>query len=128
MFKELVKDFGSVSDDRRYEPIDGQSDLDAPLPISRHTPKSGTKLMLEEERLTGEVKWATYSRYLKAIGNWWWSLIISAALILEQAASIGNSLMLGYWSEGKIAGFSQGSYMALYAGMSNRWFQYLQYT
>lgn len=74
--------------------------------------------MLDEERLTGEVKWSTYSRYLKAIGNWWWAVIITIALVMEQAATVGNSMMLGYWSESRINGFSQGAYMTVYAGKS----------
>lgn len=79
-------------------------------------PKLGTRLMLDEERRTGKVKWSTYTRYLKAVGNWWWAVIIGIALVTEQAATVGTSLMLGYWSDGKIAGFSHGDYMVVYAG------------
>jgi hypothetical protein len=72
--------------------------------------------MMDEERLTGEVKWTTYTRYFKAVGSWWWAVVIGFALITEQAATVGNSLMLGYWSDGRIAGFAQGEYMVVYAG------------
>jgi ATP-binding cassette subfamily C (CFTR/MRP) protein 1 len=123
-----VREYGSVSDARKTEPIDE-------VPISSSTtivgdsvekeikPKSGTRLMLDEERLTGEVKWSTYTRYLEAVGNWWWAVVICIALVTEQAATVGTSLMLGYWSDGKIAGFSQGGYMAVYAGeyCGNKW-------
>jgi len=93
-------------------------DFEAPAATTttQAQPKTGTRLMLDEERLTGEVQWSTYTRYLKAVGNWWWAVIISIALVMEQAATVGNSLMLGYWSEARINGFSQGDYMAVYAG------------
>lgn len=81
--------------------------------------KSGVKLMLDEERETREIKWEVYSKYLKATGSWWWAVIIGIALLLEQCATVGNSLMLGFWSDNKISGFSQGQYMATYAG--ERW-------
>ena len=117
-FRTLVKEFGSVSEARKTEPIDDKLDLEArPAPLATGAqPKTGTRLMLDEERLTGEVKWSTYTRYLKAIGNWWWAVIITIALVMEQAATVGNSLMLGYWSETRINGFSQGAYMTVYAG------------
>jgi ATP-binding cassette subfamily C (CFTR/MRP) protein 1 len=117
-FRTLIKDFGSVSDARKTEPIGDDPDFEAPAATTttQAQPKSGTRLMLDEERLTGEVQWSTYTRYLQAVGNWWWAVIISIALVMEQAATVGNSLMLGYWSEARINGFSQGDYMAVYAG------------
>jgi hypothetical protein len=36
----------------------------------------------------------------------------------SQAAQVGNTLMLGFWSGDEIAGFSMGEYMAVYAGTS----------
>jgi hypothetical protein len=72
--------------------------------------------MLEEERETGEVKWSVYTGYVRAMGNRWWAILIAAALILEQTATVGNSLMLGFWSNATIDGFAQGQYMAVYAG------------
>jgi ATP-binding cassette subfamily C (CFTR/MRP) protein 1 len=117
-FRTLIKDFGSVSDARKTEPIGDDPDFEgaAATTTTQAQPKTGTRLMLDEERLTGEVQWSTYTRYLKAVGNWWWAVIISIALVMEQAATVGNSLMLGYWSEARINGFSQGDYMAVYAG------------
>lgn len=116
----MIKDFGSVSDARKTEPIGDDTDFGASAAIktTELAPKTGTRLMLDEERLTGEVTWSTYTRYLKAVGNWWWAVIISIALVMEQAATVGNSLMLGYWLESRISGFSQGEYMVVYAGMS----------
>jgi hypothetical protein len=119
-FRTLIKEFGSVSDARKTEPIGDDPDFGATAATktTETAPKTGTRLMLDEERLTGEVKWSTYTRYLKAVGNWWWAVIISIALLMEQAATVGNSLMLGYWSESRISGFSQGEYMVIYAGIS----------
>lgn len=72
--------------------------------------------MLDEERETGEVKWAVYTKYIRAMGSGWWAVIIAASLLLEQGATVGNSLLLGFWSGGSIEGFAQGQYMAAYAG------------
>ena len=59
-------------------------DFEAPAATTttQAQPKTGTRLMLDEERLTGEVQWSTYIRYLKAVGNWWWAVIISVALVM----------------------------------------------
>jgi hypothetical protein len=124
MIQQLLAEAGPfrtlIKDARKTEPIGEDPNFDAPtaITITGAQAKTGTRLMLDEERLTGEVKWSTYTRYLKAVGNWWWAVIISIALVMEQAATVGNSLMLGYWSETRISGFSQGDYMAVYAGKS----------
>jgi hypothetical protein len=118
----LIKEFGSASDAPRTDRIQKDPTLSPSGPTTGSDiakpvkPKSGTTLMMDEERLTGEVKWTTYTRYFKAVGSWWWAVVIGFALITEQAATVGNSLMLGYWSDGRIDGFAQGEYMAVYAG------------
>lgn len=80
--------------------------------------KSAVNLMLDEERETGEIKGAVYAKYIRAMGSGWWAVFIAASLLLEQGATVGNSLLLGFWSGGSIQGFAQGQYMAAYAGES----------
>lgn len=71
---------------------------------------------MDEERNIGSVSWRVYYKYTKATGSWIWAVGIFALLTLNQIATVGNALILGFWSEGKIKGFSQGQYMAVYAG------------
>ena len=81
------------------------------------TVKAG-KLIMDEERNFGSIKWSTYNKYCLAIGSWWYVVGFLSILVLGQAAQVGNSLFLGYWSANSIGGFSQGQYMAVYAGES----------
>ena len=85
-------------------------------PETADAPVGGGKLVLDEERNTGSVSLIVYYKYLRAIGSWWSIALIAATLIAGQAASVGNSLFLGYWSGSEIKGFSQGQYIAVYAG------------
>lgn len=122
LFKTLVTDFGSDSKSRDSSSADKEANKDphSKVLVSQEgdpaLAKSAVKLMLEEERETGEVKWSVYTGYMRAMGNWWWAVFIAAVLILEQVATVGNSLMLGFWSNGTISGFAQAQYMAVYAG------------
>jgi hypothetical protein len=77
----------------------------------------GGKLLLDEERNIGAVPWRTYTYYLQATGAWWKLLMLVAFLCLAQAATVGNSLFLSFWSADEIPGFQQGDYMALYAAL-----------
>jgi hypothetical protein len=52
------------------------------------------------------------------MGSLAWVWLFFACLIGTQVASVGNTLFLGYWSGNEINGFSEGQYMAIYAGMS----------
>lgn len=123
LFKTLVADFGSASKTQDQSPAEKADPKDFAgketiigKEVNSAAAKSAVKLMLEEERETGEIKWSVYTDYLRAMGSWWWAVLIAASLLLEQIATVGNSLMLGFWSNGTIAGFAQGQYMAVYAG------------
>lgn len=70
-----------------------------------------------EERETGSVSWSAYTAYFRAMGNPLWAVLIFASLGLGQLASVANSLMLGFWSGQTIAGWGQGEYMGVYAGL-----------
>lgn len=122
LFQTLVADFGSVSGNREEEALEREKPA-LPTVINNEVksdvaPKSAVRLMLDEERETGEVKWAVYTKYIRAMGSPWWAVIIAATLFLEQGATVGNSFLLGFWSGGSISGFAQGQYMAAYAGES----------
>ncbi|KAJ2916152.1 hypothetical protein MD484_g4261, partial [Candolleomyces efflorescens] len=74
-------------------------------------------LMQDEERNTGAVTWSIYKSYLKYAGGLYWGPWILVLLILSQAASVGNTLFLGFWTSRTIPGFHQGHYMGVYAGL-----------
>ncbi|TDL26292.1 multidrug resistance-associated ABC transporter [Rickenella mellea] len=74
-------------------------------------------LMQEEERYTGAVSFMVYRKYLKYAGGISWAPFILFLLTCYQASQVANNLFLGYWTEGSIKGFSQGDYMAVYAGL-----------
>lgn len=71
-----------------------------------------------EERETGSVSWQVYKSYARDTGSFLWVGIIAVLLLCGQTANVANVLFLGYWSANSIEGFSQGEYMAVYAGES----------
>ncbi|KNZ81013.1 Multidrug resistance-associated protein 1 [Termitomyces sp. J132] len=74
-------------------------------------------LMQVEERNTGAVIWDVYKKYLRFSGGFVWVPIIVCLLLLNESSQVGNNLFLGFWTGGIIEGFSQGQYMAVYAGL-----------
>lgn len=109
-----MEEFGSTS-------TETDTTLDE-KPVKAKDPKAptggGGKLLLDEEREVGAVSWRVYAKYGKAMGSWSWVGLCAVLLCFTQAANVGNSLFLGFWSGGEIEGFSQGDYMAIYAGQS----------
>ncbi|KAJ3481401.1 hypothetical protein NLI96_g7684 [Meripilus lineatus] len=79
--------------------------------------KAQIGLMQDEERLTGSVSFKVYAGYFRFSGGLVWAPLILLLLTLSQAAQVANNLFLGYWTAGSIPGFSQGEYMATYAGL-----------
>ncbi|EAL23016.1 hypothetical protein CNBA7830 [Cryptococcus deneoformans B-3501A] len=71
---------------------------------------------MEEDRQTGPIPWSIYATYLSAMGNPMWSLLFASMLILTQVATVGNNLLLGFWSADSWS-LTQGEYMAVYAGL-----------
>ncbi|KIY72285.1 multidrug resistance-associated ABC transporter [Cylindrobasidium torrendii FP15055 ss-10] len=74
-------------------------------------------LMQDEERNTGSVAWSTYRGYLQFAGGVIIGPMLLGLLILNQVAAVGNNLFLGFWTGETIPGFTQGRYIAVYAGL-----------
>jgi ATP-binding cassette subfamily C (CFTR/MRP) protein 1 len=95
--------------------------------VSISTPLSTdkeSKLLLDEERKVGSVGWATYTRYSRNIDSNSLIILIFVFLVGSQVMTSGNSLFLGFWSGNQINGFSNGQYMAVYAGsFATTWFE-----
>ena len=114
VFRTLMEEFGSSSSN--LEEAGEQKPAKA-----KETKKpigGGGKLLLDEERELGAVSWRVYAKYAKAMGSWKWVGLCAGLLCCTQAATVGNSLFLGFWSGSEIEGFAQGDYMAIYAGQS----------
>ena len=109
-----MEEFGSSSNPHEEEAID---DKPAKAKENKAT-GGGGKLLLDEEREIGAVSWRVYAKYGKAMGSWSWVGLCAGLLCFTQAANVGNTLFLGYWSGSEISGFRQGDYMAVYAGLS----------
>lgn len=77
----------------------------------------GGKLLLDEERETGEISWMTYLHFLRAIGAWW--MVVASFLVLAwlEGSRVATILVLGFWSRNQFT-MSQGAYMGIYAGQS----------
>ncbi|KAG8854719.1 hypothetical protein FRB96_007404 [Tulasnella sp. 330] len=74
-------------------------------------------MMQAEERNTGAVAFDVYKKYLRSAGGLIWAPLILALLTFAEATNVGTNLFLGYWSGQTISGFTQGQYMAVYAGL-----------
>ncbi|KAK4686687.1 hypothetical protein P7C73_g3435, partial [Tremellales sp. Uapishka_1] len=113
VFRTLMQDFGSSS-----AKVEAVVDAAEDEPVAKKTAATGGgKLILDEERETGAVSWRVYGNYAKAMGSWPAVCLCFTFLILTQAATVGNTLFLGFWSGDEIAGFSQGAYMGVYAAL-----------
>ena len=129
LFKTLIQDFGSTktqsepsSDGEEEAPKDKQKKDEAPRPAQKDTAATGGgagHMTIDEERFTGRVSWSTYTRYVKSIDSWFFTLFPVVLVIANQALNVGTSVFLGVWSGQRINGFRQGQYMAVYGGKSS---------
>lgn len=122
-FKSLFNEVGSAERQSRAHtstpPLTTPSFKPATSPgmESKEYEKKTSQDPMEEDRQTGSIPWSIYATYLSAIGNPIWSLLFGSMLILTQVATVGNNLLLGFWSADSWS-LTQGEYMAVYAGLS----------
>ncbi|KAK0199743.1 multidrug resistance-associated ABC transporter [Desarmillaria ectypa] len=117
IFSRIMEEYGTTEieeDTPELEKIDA---------IDIKTEKANTMkdkkgvLMQTEERYTGSVAWTTYRDYLRFAGGIIWAPILLSLLVLNQCSQVGSNLFLGFWTGESIHGFTQGQYMAVYAGL-----------
>ncbi|EJU01834.1 hypothetical protein DACRYDRAFT_22209 [Dacryopinax primogenitus] len=113
-FAELMEEFGSQQQQTKVEE---EEEKKAAKPGETKANTKGPKLMQEEDRETGQVSTKVYTEWLQAAGSILWAPGILAIIALGQAASVGNNLFLGFWTNNSFANFSQSGYMGLYAGL-----------
>ncbi|ODO07994.1 hypothetical protein I350_03577 [Cryptococcus amylolentus CBS 6273] len=128
-FQNLISRFGSAVNSRAQTPVDRKASM-VPTPkqieeallkddqgIEHQATPENPKLVLEEEKAQGFIGWEVYRRYAQAIRPWPFPLLILAFLLLSQAATVYNTVFLGFWSEDKYDGLTQGRYMSIYGGL-----------
>ncbi len=64
-----------------------------------------------EERIIGSVTWSQYGRYAKLLGGVPSLSVLALGTIIQEAGTVGTSIVLGLWSGSQISGFTQGPYI-----------------
>jgi hypothetical protein len=111
-----MDEYGSTNSHSDNQALTGPEKSEAGQSTEEQVEKPAEDLMLQEERETGAVSWDVYRTYARDTGSWSLVVFIAVLLVLGQVANVANVLLLGYWSADEIGGFSQGQYMAVYAG------------
>ncbi|CAA7257506.1 unnamed protein product [Cyclocybe aegerita] len=117
VFSRLIEDYGKTDPSRRSSSTKGGQIGQGKT--SGDVSDVDDTLMQLEERLTGAVSWKVYTNYLRKAGGLAWAPIILSLLVINEAAQVGTTLFLGFWSGNTIAHFTQGRYMAVYAGIGS---------
>ncbi|KII85519.1 hypothetical protein PLICRDRAFT_319144 [Plicaturopsis crispa FD-325 SS-3] len=116
ILSHLMKEFGNLEQEQD-EPDHVKPDDTATAAQGKGEDKGKDQLMQSEERNTGAVTGATYSRYLKFAGGIFWAPVFLTLLTLTQGATVANNLFLGFWTAESIKQFDRGDYMAVYAAL-----------
>ncbi|RDX45811.1 multidrug resistance-associated ABC transporter [Lentinus brumalis] len=77
---------------------DADADADGAKPAAVKSKKKPRKLIEEEHRETGSVKWHIYNTYLKASSYWTWG-ILTVLIILTQLLGVGEKVWIKIWGE-----------------------------
>ncbi|KAF7342473.1 ABC bile acid [Mycena venus] len=88
----------AAADAKSEEPVatleETTADLDDPeAPVKQKKPR---KLVKDEHRAVGGVKWAIYNSYLEASSYWIWAFLLFAVLV-GQLLSVGEKLWIKTW-------------------------------
>jgi len=126
VFQTLIQEYGSaatgnatsIEGEKGAQDKEKESDAEkqeTEVAVPEEDKQKGGKLLLDEERETGEISWMTYLHYLQAVGAWW--MIVASFLILVwmEGSRVATVLVLGFWSRDQFA-LTQGAYMGIYAG------------
>ncbi|KAF5370913.1 hypothetical protein D9615_009789 [Tricholomella constricta] len=117
IFSSLMEEYGGIEVQKGGQ-LGGQGKAPATLVDSNQnaSKEAEAALMQTEERNTGAVSWDVYKKYLRFAGGIFWAPIILVLLVVNEGSQVGNNLFLGFWTGNTISGFTQGKYMAVYAG------------
>ncbi|KCV70415.1 hypothetical protein H696_02759 [Fonticula alba] len=141
LFARLVEEYGSAeaedggdaspglmaSDDEDNADTGGPSPASEPLVEEAEAQKAaalaakpdadaaGAQLVEKETREVGDVKGSVYVTYMKAMGIWP-TVLLLVSFLLTQAAQIGSSVWLSYWSEQRTTS-NVWLYLGVYAAL-----------
>ncbi|KAF7343004.1 Oligomycin resistance ATP-dependent permease YOR1 [Mycena venus] len=121
LFPRLIDEYGSKEEGKKFgakEATHTSAAGDLTTLQAANEKQLVAVLMQVEERNTGAVTWTVYRRYLVYAGSAMWAFIVAAILISDQGSSVMSSIFLGWWTSQTIKDFTQGQYMAVYAGIS----------
>jgi ABC-type multidrug transport system fused ATPase/permease subunit len=77
------------------------------------------KMIENEKREEGSVKWDVFASYAHAFPGGWRTVSLLLVLnIVKQLASIGSTLWLAVWSGGQLPGWHDAGYLSMYALIS----------
>ncbi|GLB40936.1 putative ABC transporter transmembrane region [Lyophyllum shimeji] len=118
VFSSLMEEYGSLEAKKGTVKLGAHGKATTTAVDLDHKVKKEAEaaLMQAEERNTGAVSWDVYKKYLQYAGGIVWAPIILFLLVINECSQVGNNLFLGFWTGNTIRGFTQGKYMALYAG------------
>ncbi|RPD61590.1 multidrug resistance-associated ABC transporter [Lentinus tigrinus ALCF2SS1-7] len=97
---EAHKEEQTVLAEKEEENPNAEIDADAngAQPGTVKEKKKPRKLIEEEHRETGSVKWHIYNTYLKASSYWTWGILFSL-VILTQLLGVGEKVWIKIWGE-----------------------------
>ena len=110
-FSKLVDDYGNKSANKDSQVVKPLAEVESA------DVKETEALMETEERVTGQVTFATYANYLRAAGGASWGPILIILILAAQAAQVAGQLALSFWTSRSIAGFDDARYEALYGAL-----------
>ncbi|KAG5635613.1 hypothetical protein H0H81_010631 [Sphagnurus paluster] len=117
VFPSLMEEYGSLEVKKGAVKLGDQA-LAATGGVDQNDKKAVEEVLMQaEERNTGAVSWDVYKKYMRYAGGTFWAPIILVLLVLYEGSQVGNNLFLGFWTGNTIKGFTQGKYMAVYAGL-----------
>lgn len=102
-FSQLIENYGTEEKDVDEKKVATKGPNDGKIEEELAAP--GKKLMTDEERAEGAVPLSVYSKYLNASGSFLWFPFLLLLLTLTQVATVGNNLVLGFWTGNKISGW-----------------------
>ncbi|KAJ3519361.1 hypothetical protein NM688_g9311 [Phlebia brevispora] len=82
-------------EEKANEPVE-DADVDGGKPVEKA--KKPRKLIEDEKRETGSVKWRIYKTYLKASSYWTWA-ILTFLIVLNQLLGVSEKLWIEVWGE-----------------------------
>ncbi|KAK7677231.1 hypothetical protein QCA50_019825 [Cerrena zonata] len=105
---EVAKEEQAVAE-AEAKPAD-DADAEETAPVSTKKPR---KLIEEEKRETGSVKWHIYKTYLKASSYWTWGILFGL-IVLNQLLAVSEKFWIKYWGEayGESNSTTSGFYQA----------------